>query len=1011
MGLGVQARAMSFHTKYELEQLVSDGPTKTFRARQVSSGAEVFLHLLDKGGEDSDPSAVIGKVRDLQSLLEGTVEEGVILEVGDDQDSPYVATRLLESFGDLEIWLDSQWIEARNNRREQWVEKIESCLSSADSEQALTTIDQALEDFPDDEDFPRVRETVRLWNGGLKLCRDDRAGEGIEQLREAHQHGEDIPALRAALVDALLRRVGDLVEAEPEAADELLKQVLKLDAGSDRARDLLRQVHPKREEFIDWCLTQAGRLREQNDLNGARTVLDQGLLQYPAEDRLRQCLSDVEQAAREAEERTLAGESVASTHASAPARTKSARLAVLGSRIARLAPMLARLLLRLREAGPAVFILAGIGCMVALFGLGWLLRTPANRSDTPPAAVTVAVLLESSPPGAVLSVNGETCGASTCSLELEPGVYEAEAVLAGYGPSRRLFEVGAGEAAGKPVTLGLLPIPPTMLVSSDLSDGRITLDGEQIGDLSGGDIADGELEIPFDGAGYEEHTLTISARGAEARLTFGVTPGQRPVFQEPFETRNLQAIVVTSLGTEVKVHSSGKVTKASLDGAPVPEEQLGNLEWKNLSAGSHDLQLTAAGKTHQIVLETSSAPRIIAFLRSDRNVGGVRIQTGEDGVSIFLNGEKYRRLTRNGRALLYLYPKKYRVRVEKEGFESPVEQVVEVRKGARARLDFKLTPLPATATLSIRGALPGANVSIDGRKVGQIETNGRLTLSGIEPGRRVITIQKASYQPLRLERDFAPSATIEVAGTMETALGTLRVEVTPENVPARLSLRKEGEQTERALDDTVLQLESGTYSVKASAPGYYDFTATVRVQAGEVKIARLTLRRAGPGRSRAEPTAGLAEVEKAGGWLREGKVLLRAGGGVLLVPVPPVAGTYEFSAMPRRGRRIEWVVDYVDKDNYILLQLGRDFFQRTHVEAGKKSKPAKIPHALGWNEYVSVQIEVTAHRLIHRLRQDGPWTEIDRRAEAGNDFTNGHMGFNIPRRDRIALRSFSFRPW
>ena len=112
MGFGVQARAMSFHTKYELEQLVSDDPTKTFRAGQVSSGAEVFLHLLDKSGENCDPSPVIGKVRDLQSLIEGTIEEGVILEVGDDQGSPYVATRLLESFDDLEIWLGSQWIEA-----------------------------------------------------------------------------------------------------------------------------------------------------------------------------------------------------------------------------------------------------------------------------------------------------------------------------------------------------------------------------------------------------------------------------------------------------------------------------------------------------------------------------------------------------------------------------------------------------------------------------------------------------------------------------------------------------------------------------------------------------------------------------------------------------------------------------------------------------------------------------------------------------------------------------------
>ena len=70
-----------------------------------------------------------------------------------------------------------------------------------------------------------------------------------------------------------------------------------------------------------------------------------------------------------------------------------------------------------------------------------------------------------------------------------------------------------------------------------------------------------------------------------------------------------------------------------------------------------------------------------------------------------MNGEKYRRETRRGRLLIDLYPKKYRVRVEKKGY-----RLKQIRRESVMRLHVNepVRVLPAydmipTTTQSIRG--------------------------------------------------------------------------------------------------------------------------------------------------------------------------------------------------------------------------------------------------------------------------------------------------------------------
>jgi hypothetical protein len=658
-------------------------------------------------------------------------------------------------------------------------------------------------------------------------------------------------------------------------------------------------------------------------------------------------------------------------------------------------PGLATLPAVLQRKGPLLPAALGASFAIVLVVLGWLF----SRSEpaAPAAMLAQPVRVESSPSGALLTVDGEECGRSGCTLELEPGPHRAEARLTGYRATLVPFEVHDGEEIDD-VIVTLLPFPPIIRVSSDLAQGAVSLDGEPLGELN-----DGELEVELKGFSTAERTLRVAGRGANASFGFLVEPASLPVLPGPLEAREVNALVVSSFNSQARVYSGARVTGATLDGEPVDPAVLETLQWNDLSEGLHEIELESANKTHKVSFDSGPAPTLDAFVQADRNVGALRINTGVDGAAVFLNGKKYRRRTRRGRLFLYLQPNKYHVRVEKEGFQTPAEQLVEIRKGGQARLDYELKPIPKTATLLVTNGVPETEVVLDGERIGQVASN-------ISPGRRVVELRKDLYQPLRLERDFQAANTVEVSGLLESAVGTLRIEVSPADAPVKLALRREGGGTERAISDSALQLEAGTYTVIGTASGYQDYGATVHVLAGESKTSRILLE---PDRSRArdpQPSFRLNDWEKEGSWLRQGDLLERTGGGFVLAPLEPSPGVYEFTAFLRRGRRLEWVIPFTDKRNYALFQLGKNFFHRSDVSNGEKSKPLKIRHSLPWNVYIRVRIEVEDDAIVHRLFQNGEWTVIDSWTHSGSQFSAGRFGFHVPRQDRMALKSFAFTP-
>ncbi len=658
---------------------------------------------------------------------------------------------------------------------------------------------------------------------------------------------------------------------------------------------------------------------------------------------------------------------------------------------------------RLLPANPRqrMLLAAGAGAAVLLLIAAVALFRWMGAEQPLPVAQTVRVALRSEPPTAAIWLAGQHCGVGRCDVDLGAGSYQAEARLLGYQAAVMSFEITGQQTEQKPIALMLEPMAPVLYLSSDLEGGAVLLDGQPAGKLE-----DGEFQL--DGLAAGEHTLEINDRGSRAAFTLEVRPGSIPVVHEPIETRSLKAAAVSSLGGGARVYAAGGAAKTVLDGAaagPVPPE---GLELRDLHEGTHEVTLGEGKDQLNLAFQSSAVPSLAVFLKSDRNVGGLRLQTKEDGATVYINGQPYRRKTERGRLLVYLVPRAYTVRVEKEGFEPSPEQTVEVLRGEEAHLEFNLAPRPQTAVLTLRNAPPGAEVMADGARLGVIPANADTATFRLPAGNHTVSLRKDLYKPKEWRRDFKSGETVELDGALASSSGVLQIEVEPAGVKALLTLRREGDTSDRPVTETTLPLPEGNYTVTARADGYQEFAATVRVAAEQTKVARLTLRR--------EPTVSsrsvdlLQALQGTPGWTQEGSLLTRRGGEYVIVPQEPAAGIYQFTILLQSGRRIEWVVNFKDEKNHVLIQMDGSHFNRVEVIDGKRGKAVRVRHEVDRDNAMNMRVEVSSNTIAHHLFRNQQWVTLDNWQSPGANFLQGKFGFRVPSRDKIGLSSFTFTP-
>jgi hypothetical protein len=622
---------------------------------------------------------------------------------------------------------------------------------------------------------------------------------------------------------------------------------------------------------------------------------------------------------------------------------------------------------------------------------------PATSASSPPAAGTVPVDIITTPPGATIQINNDTKCTSNCRVNLAPGNYQVTAMLDGYDPAATGVTVIPGAPIN--VTLSLLNQAQSVRIYTDLPSGKVFLDGAPAPDLQ-----DGQLVL--DRVKNGKHSLRVIGPTGEASFAFNLVAGKAPAIEGPISALNLLAVLVGSFGGNAIVQSNSAPVKVSLNGQPQGVTSPAGLELKNVSTGDQQLAIGEGADERKMVVTFGSMPALTAYLKSDINSGTLVVSTGEDDVSVFLNGKEYRRKTRRGQLRIPIVGP-VKVRVAKEGFQTEGEQAAEVKKGEETRLAFRLRPLPQVASLQVRGAAPGTQLVIDERIIGRVGADGTLSAANLIPGDRVIELRREGYLNKRMTRTLKSGETLVLNGgdvALAAAAGTLHLLLSPPD--AQVTYRRSDETQSHLTRDAALRLDPGVYVFTAKAPGHLERTEKVPVVAGETRNVELAL-----AREKVEtPKPNQAPVAAASdwnGWNNEGGEFVRRGGGRVPVHTGPLNGTLTFTAHLRkggglfRGGKLRWFIDDGDKTSQFEID-------KKHFYAKDSIENEKLEHENLDQKKFTVQVEITPDRIVQRLRVDGRWVVLA--SQAGRSIPNGRFGFIIPGGDEIAVSDFHFTP-
>jgi eukaryotic-like serine/threonine-protein kinase len=606
-----------------------------------------------------------------------------------------------------------------------------------------------------------------------------------------------------------------------------------------------------------------------------------------------------------------------------------------------------------------------------------------------PIAARFTVRVHTSPVGAAIRINHELRGTSDLQVDLPEGSYQIDAQLDGYQATSGSVEVKAGSPNSLDLTLE--PALPVVRLSSDTSAGKVSFDDQPAVEIEG-------AQWTVDKLASGEHKLKFEGTQGVASFTFASDPGAPPVVKGPIVANGLLAVVVSNLGSHVHVYCSDPAVKLSLDGqdpTAMPQE---GWELPQVSIATHELALIHGKDTYKLDVDVAAAPALSTFLESGQNIGTLVVVTGEDKAHVYLNGQLQKGSTQGGQLRIpNLEPKDYIVKVSKAGFQDLPQQKVRVRKGEQSKLSFSLQPIPHLAALSIQGGTPGTQVLIDQEPVGLVQPDGTFSLATVNPGDHVIELRKDRFNPKRIQKHFVAGASVALVSAdaaLEAGTGELRITFSPPD--AAVNLAKAGESPVKVTSGSPLTLPPGAYTLTARVADVLTRTSTVEVVAGQSKSLDLPL----------APT-GMAKWDDPSGWKSDKSGFVHKGGDFVLYSVSPTSGVFAFSVMLQKGHRLQWVLNYLDANNYVLFQMDENNFYRTVVRNGQKSEEVKTPHKTDKKSFHGLQIRVTPAEIVHQMREGDAWEPLDKWTAPGTNLAAGKFGFYIPGSDQVALATFS----
>lgn len=659
-------------------------------------------------------------------------------------------------------------------------------------------------------------------------------------------------------------------------------------------------------------------------------------------------------------------------------------------------------------AGPAAkpallrYGLIAAGVIIVLFGV----ITIARKALTPTVTL-VPVEIRTNPPGAAIRIAGENKGVSNLTLNLAPGDYLADAALEGYQPASSRFTV----EAGKPLTvdLPLSPWRPVFRLYVEAEDGSATLAGRELATGAGGEASVENLD---DG----DYELRYASRAGEVAATLSFTGNAMPLLAAPPKVKNLVVVLVHQQGDRAVVYTSHPKALASVDGGTPEAVPAEGLTFRQLAPGAHQLSIEDDKMVRAIPLQAGGAPSVNAYIFAPpaADKGSLLLIAGVDGAEVFVNNRKHWQVTRKGQVRVAgLAPGNYQVRVARDGYEAVEPRRVEIKAGEEARVEFAMKPVVRMATLRITGPA-GAEVLLDGSPIGALDSSGAFS-SPVSPGSHTVELRRGAARSRVITHNFTAGQAWQAPGA-ELALvqpeGAVRFELSPAGTTLMLRRQGEPESQGRRVSGPTINLPEGSYVVVGTAPKHTPTQVLFAVQPGATVNVAVRLSPVAEVEKPKAVVLGMADFDEPNGWDMQQGWAVRRGGNYATFSRTPTNGVFTFTIQVRRGKRLQWFLNFVNERNHLLFRVDRRQFTRLSVVNGRAMELAKAEHGAEGNTF-EVRITVSGANVTHEMRVGGQWVKVDSYQHPA-DVSAGKFGFYIPGgkfltgSDEYALKDFQF---
>jgi serine/threonine protein kinase len=907
-------------------------------------------------------------------------------------------------------------------------------------------------------------EAAGMLQAGRQACLAGKHDEGLGLMRAALELDPGDPVLRATVVDALVDRARSLMDKDAPASEALVAEILDLDPGNASAAGLRRdRENSQRSEFVYWCMAQARKLQTAGDLEGALAVVHEGLATWPQEPGLLQLAATLQHEVNGSRRADPAPSWAGAPPSSAPAIIPAEVLVEAAPPAAYATPPLnpdAGDFSQVRFAdtagaigvgspeppswasptpmpgsstaegppplpppsmGPTLphpaapsphgprkhlpmwqwVVLAGVGTITLAFAARYL-STHSFFAVKPVPVATVSLSVSTNPAGAHIVIDGQDRGASSVKLDLPPGTHSVQAMLDGYETAAKQVNLVAHSPLSVPIDLS--PLPPVVRITTDADNPDVKLDGQA--------VAGAAPDFTADRVSAGKHTLVLTSKQGQATVQFELAPATLPVMDGPVQTKNINAVVLSQFGSRAWLYSNDPLPVAIDNGAPLTATPQG-IELPSLTAGAHTLSIGAGDSQRNVEFTSGPAPSLVAFVeqKAAPETGGVLVLAGQDGATVSINGKALRHPIKNGQLHVgNLQPGDYTVRVTKDGFESPGDQKVAVKKGEEARLQFQLRPAVRMATLRLQGATAGAEVRIDDNPAGTVQPDGSYTVS-LMPGQHTVSLRNGRAQSRPLQRQFVAGQTVQFSAgdlALQAAQGTLRLHISPAGAHVTIRGESEHESAAKAVNQDSLTLAEGTYVVSAAAPDYNPSSKTVTVSAGSPATVEFAL--TAKAKKAPAPVTGMSHWDDSAGWTQDGEWQVHKGGNFLGFQSEQINGRVEFSALIEKGKKLDWFVSFTDERNFVLFRLDKKNLVAEQFVDGKSHEVAKTPVNFNHEQPVAVRIDVSAGTVNTSIRQGTAWTPTTPVSDASAAFNKGRFGLHIPGKDEVGINGFAYYP-